>query len=207
MQSEPGSEPEGKYHGADLAQAISGRRASRYRRHPSTHRWSSYWKKALRSSPTARRSSAWTSRSATATSTKCRQPSAPICRARAAKGRPRRADDAERAAIPGLDRRRAARRLRGGETSTRSTPRANSSITLKDSGAEAIVVLENFATTVQQVVARTAVKHVIVGSMGDLLGFKGVIVNLVIRKVKKMVPAWSIPGAISFNDRSPPAAA
>jgi long-chain acyl-CoA synthetase len=71
---------------------------------------------------------------------------------------------------------------------------------LKDSGAEAIVVLENFATTVQQVIARTAVKHVIVGSMGDLLGFKGVIVNLVVRKVKKMVPAWSIPGAISFNE-------
>src|SRR6476469_7850389 len=71
---------------------------------------------------------------------------------------------------------------------------------LKDSGAEAVVVLENFATTVQQVIAKTAVKHVIVGSMGDLLGFKGVIVNLVIRKVKKMVPAWSIPGAISFND-------
>src|SRR5207249_3366467 len=71
---------------------------------------------------------------------------------------------------------------------------------LKDSGAEAIVVLENFATTVQQVIARTAVRHVIVGSMGDLLGFKGVIVNLVIRKVKKMVPAWSIPGAVSFND-------
>ena len=71
---------------------------------------------------------------------------------------------------------------------------------LKDSGAEAIIVLENFATTVQQVIARTAVKHVIVGSMGDLLGFKGVIVNLVVRKVKKMVPAWSIPRAVSFND-------
>jgi long-chain acyl-CoA synthetase len=71
---------------------------------------------------------------------------------------------------------------------------------LKDSGAEAIVVLENFATTVQQVIARTAVKHVIVGSMGDLLGFKGVIVNLVVRKVKKMVPAWSIPGAVTFNE-------
>jgi long-chain acyl-CoA synthetase len=71
---------------------------------------------------------------------------------------------------------------------------------LKDSGAEAIVVLENFATTVQQVIARTAVKHVIVGSMGDLLGFKGVIVNLVIRRVKKMVPNYSIPGAITFND-------
>jgi long-chain acyl-CoA synthetase len=71
---------------------------------------------------------------------------------------------------------------------------------LKDSGAEAIVVLENFATTVQQVLAKTAVKHVIVGSMGDMLGLKGVIVNLVLRRVKKMVPAYSIPGAVSFND-------
>ncbi|MBR0749076.1 long-chain fatty acid--CoA ligase [Bradyrhizobium japonicum] len=71
---------------------------------------------------------------------------------------------------------------------------------LKDSGAEAIIVLENFAHTVEQVIARTQVKHVIVGSMGDLLGFKGVIVNLVVRRVKKMVPAWSLPGAVSFND-------
>ncbi|MGT2439061.1 long-chain-fatty-acid--CoA ligase [Bradyrhizobium betae] len=71
---------------------------------------------------------------------------------------------------------------------------------LKDSGAEAIIVLENFAHTVEQVIAKTAVKHVIVGSMGDLLGFKGVIVNLVVRRVKKMVPAWSLPGAVSFND-------
>src|SRR5438128_8127123 len=71
---------------------------------------------------------------------------------------------------------------------------------LKDSGAEAIVVLENFATTVQQVIAKTAVKHVIVGSIGDLLGFKGVIVNLVVRKLKKMVPPYSIPGAVTFND-------
>ncbi|MCK1398420.1 long-chain fatty acid--CoA ligase [Bradyrhizobium sp. 4] len=71
---------------------------------------------------------------------------------------------------------------------------------LKDSGAEAIIVLENFAHTVEQVIAKTQVKHVIVGSMGDLLGFKGVIVNLVVRRVKKMVPAWSLPGAVSFND-------
>jgi long-chain acyl-CoA synthetase len=71
---------------------------------------------------------------------------------------------------------------------------------LKDSGAEAIIVLENFASTVQQVVGKTSVKHVIVGSMGDMLGFKGVIVNLVVRRVKKMVPAWSIPGAVAFND-------
>jgi long-chain acyl-CoA synthetase len=71
---------------------------------------------------------------------------------------------------------------------------------LKDSGAEAIIVLENFATTVQQVLGKTSLKHVIVGSMGDLLGLKGVIVNLVMRRVKKMVPPYSIPRAIAFND-------
>ncbi|KPF95269.1 long-chain fatty acid--CoA ligase [Rhodopseudomonas sp. AAP120] len=71
---------------------------------------------------------------------------------------------------------------------------------LKDSGAEAIIVLENFAHTVEQVIARTPVKHIIVATMGDLLGFKGVIVNLVVRKVKKMVPAYSLPGAVSYND-------
>ncbi len=71
---------------------------------------------------------------------------------------------------------------------------------LKDSGAEAIIVLENFAHTVQQVLPKTAVKHVIVGSMGDMLGLKGMIVNLVVRHVKKMVPPYSIPGAVLFND-------
>ena len=71
---------------------------------------------------------------------------------------------------------------------------------LKDSGAEAIIVLENFATTVEKVIARTQVKHIIVASMGDMLGLKGMIVNLVVRKVKKMVPAYSLPGAVAFND-------
>jgi long-chain acyl-CoA synthetase len=71
---------------------------------------------------------------------------------------------------------------------------------LKDSGAEAIIVLENFATTVQQVMGKTSLKHVIIGSMGDLLGLKGVIVNLVVRRVKKMVPPYSIPRAVAFND-------
>jgi long-chain acyl-CoA synthetase len=71
---------------------------------------------------------------------------------------------------------------------------------LTDSGAEAIIVLENFAHTVQRVLPRSQVKHVIVASMGDLLGFKGVIVNLVVRRVKKMVPAYSIPAAVAFND-------
>ena len=71
---------------------------------------------------------------------------------------------------------------------------------LKDSGAEAIIILENFATTLEKVLPKTNVKHVIMGTMGDLLGFKGVIVNFVVRRVKKMVPAFSIPQAISFND-------
>ena len=71
---------------------------------------------------------------------------------------------------------------------------------LTDSGSEAIIVLENFATTVEQVLPRTQVKHVIVATMGDLLGtLKGAIVNLVVRKFKKMVPAFSLPTAISFN--------
>jgi len=70
---------------------------------------------------------------------------------------------------------------------------------LKDSGAEAIVILENFARVLQQVAARTQVKHVVVAALGDLLGFKGPIVNFVVRKVKKMVPRWEIPGALRFN--------
>ena len=71
---------------------------------------------------------------------------------------------------------------------------------LTDSGAEAIVVLENFAHTLEQVVAQTQVKHIVVATMGDLLGtVKGALVNLVVRKVKKLVPAWSLPGSIGFN--------
>jgi long-chain acyl-CoA synthetase len=71
---------------------------------------------------------------------------------------------------------------------------------LKDSGAEAIIVLENFASVVQQVVARTSVKHVVVATMGDLLGLvKGTIVNLVVRNIKKLVPAYSLPEATTFN--------
>src|SRR6266702_8587435 len=67
---------------------------------------------------------------------------------------------------------------------------------LKDSGAEAIVILENFATTLEKVLPRTSIKHIIVGRMGDLLGFKGVVVNFVVRRIKKMVPAYSLPGAV-----------
>lgn len=70
---------------------------------------------------------------------------------------------------------------------------------LNDAGAKAIFVLENFAHTVQQVLSKTSVKHVVVTKMGDMLGLKGHIVNFVVRKVKKLVPAWSIPTAISFK--------
>jgi long-chain acyl-CoA synthetase len=71
---------------------------------------------------------------------------------------------------------------------------------LNDSGAEAIVILENFATTLEKVVKNTRVKHIILANMGDMLGFpKGAIVNLVVRKVKKMVPAYSLPSAVQFK--------
>ena len=71
---------------------------------------------------------------------------------------------------------------------------------LKDSGAEAIIVLENFATTVQQVMAQDRGQARHRRQHGRLLGLKGMIVNLVVRRVKKMVPAFSIPGAVAFND-------
>jgi long-chain acyl-CoA synthetase len=71
---------------------------------------------------------------------------------------------------------------------------------LKDSGAKSIVILENFAATLQQVMSAVPTKQVILASMGDLLGFpKGLIVNYVVRNVKKMVPAFDIPGAVRFN--------
>ncbi len=70
---------------------------------------------------------------------------------------------------------------------------------LKDSGAEAIVIVENFAHVLQQVIARTAVKHVITTGLGDMLGFpKRALVNLVVKHVKRMVPAWDIPHAVPF---------
>jgi long-chain acyl-CoA synthetase len=70
---------------------------------------------------------------------------------------------------------------------------------LTDAGAEAIVILENFGHVLQEVRSRTPLKHVVVTSLGELLGLKGVIVNLVVRKVKKMVPPYELPGALSFK--------
>jgi long-chain acyl-CoA synthetase len=72
---------------------------------------------------------------------------------------------------------------------------------LKDSGAKAIVMVENFAITLQQVLANVPTKKVILTALGDMLGFpKSLIVNYVVRQVKKMVPAYDIPGAVKFND-------
>ena len=72
---------------------------------------------------------------------------------------------------------------------------------LKDSGAEAIIVLENFASVLQEALPHTNVKHVVVASMGDMLGMvKGTLVNTVVRHVKKMVPAYALPAATKFND-------
>ncbi len=70
---------------------------------------------------------------------------------------------------------------------------------LKDSGAEVIVILENFATTLQQVVKNTSVKHILIASLGDMLGLKGTLVNFVVRHVKKMVPAYDLAGSIRFK--------
>ncbi len=71
---------------------------------------------------------------------------------------------------------------------------------LKDSGAQAIIILENFAATLGEVIAETPIRQVILAAVGDLLGFpKGTIVNFVLRNVKKAIPAYSLPGAIRFN--------
>jgi long-chain acyl-CoA synthetase len=72
---------------------------------------------------------------------------------------------------------------------------------LRDSGAKAIVIIENFAATLQKCIANTPVKHVVLAAMGDRLGLlKGALVNYVVRNVKKLVPAFSLPGAVRFND-------
>ena len=72
---------------------------------------------------------------------------------------------------------------------------------LKDSGAKAIVIVENFASTLEQCLANTPVKHIVLCAMGDQLGLvKGTLVNYVVRSVKKMVPPFNLPGAVRYND-------
>jgi long-chain acyl-CoA synthetase len=72
---------------------------------------------------------------------------------------------------------------------------------LNDSGSKAIVILENFASTLQACVGNTPVQHVILAAMGDRLGLKGFIVNYVVRKVKKLVPSFSLPSYLKTNVR------
>ena len=72
---------------------------------------------------------------------------------------------------------------------------------MKDSGAKAIVVLDNFASTLQQVIDQTDLKHVITTGIGDLLGFpKGTLINFVLKYVKRIVPAFNLPQAVRFRD-------
>ncbi|CAM8671367.1 CaiC Acyl-CoA synthetases (AMP-forming)/AMP-acid ligases II [Comamonadaceae bacterium] len=72
---------------------------------------------------------------------------------------------------------------------------------LKDSGSKAIIIIENFAHTLEKCIAATPVKHVVLCSMGDRLGLlKGTLVNYVVRNVKKMVPAFNLPQAVRFNE-------
>ena len=71
---------------------------------------------------------------------------------------------------------------------------------LNDSGAEVIVCLENFASVLAQVRGKTKIRHPVITSVGELLSFKGLVVDFVLRRVKKMVPAYSIPGAIRVSD-------
>lgn len=71
---------------------------------------------------------------------------------------------------------------------------------LKDSGAKAIVIIENFAITLQKCMAETQVKHVVLCAMGDMLSLpKGAVVNFVVRNVKNLVPSFDLPGAVKFN--------
>ncbi len=71
----------------------------------------------------------------------------------------------------------------------------------KDSGAKAIVILANFACNLEKIIAQTDIKHVVVTSIGDRLGFpKKLLVNAVVKYVKKLVPPYNLPGAIDFND-------
>ena len=71
---------------------------------------------------------------------------------------------------------------------------------LNDSGAEVLVIIENFATVYQSIIGKTPIKHVIIATVGDMLGtLKGALVNFVLRSVRKQIPAWNIPGHVKFN--------
>ena len=93
--------------------------------------------------------------------------------------------------------------LRGGYVVVNCNPLYTSSELehqLKDSGTQTIVILENFAHTLTRAIGKTPIRNVVIARLGDLLGFpKGGIVNLVVKYVRKMVPAWSLPQALGFK--------
>ncbi len=70
----------------------------------------------------------------------------------------------------------------------------------RDAGISAIVIVENFAASLEAIREKVPARHIIVTSMGDMLGLKGLLVNFVVRKIKKLVPEFSLPGSISFRD-------
>ena len=71
---------------------------------------------------------------------------------------------------------------------------------LIDSGSETIVIAENFASNLQKIIIETKIKNVIITNVGELLGFKGVLLNFVLRRIKKLVPKYSIPNSIKFSE-------
>ena len=72
---------------------------------------------------------------------------------------------------------------------------------LVDCGAEAVLVLENFANVLQQALPRTMIRHVITTQLGDMLGWgRGALINFFVKYVKKLAPKWSIANAITFSD-------
>src|SRR5271165_2608656 len=116
-----------------------------------------------------------------------------------AAGRARRVDDAEPAAVSDRDVRGPPRGLRRGQLQPVVLPRELRH-QLLDSGAEAIVVLENFARTLEKAIDGTAIRAVVVTGAGDQLGFpRGPIVNFVLRHIRRAIPAWRLPPAVRFN--------
>ena len=120
-------------------------------------------------------------------------------------GRPRRGDAAQRAAVPGRGRRRSCAPGSWWSTSTRCTRRASSSTSSRTRAPRRSSSSRTSPARCSRCMPAVPTKTVVLAAMGDMLGFpKGAIVNYVVRKVKKMVPAFDLPGAVRFNDALAP---
>ena len=71
---------------------------------------------------------------------------------------------------------------------------------LNDSGSETIIIAENFASNLQSILKETSIKNVLITSVGEFLGLKGIMINFVLRRIRKMVPKYSLPNAVNFKD-------